>query len=507
MKRPAMVIVPAFIMGLLLGVVTPPLSGWLVLVGAVIVIAGLILLKGRSALLCMFILACLLGFQRQQMAFMPQSAIMETLSNTEVAKLHIMVTHVGNSGPFSSRYEGVIQQAEMEKTHLTMKVPVVIEMAHVNGEALSLMPGQVFQSTSFQVRHDLSRPADEPWLNNWRSRGFQGVLDLPGEQVQVTESVGRWRLGAHKLRITIEGLIDSQLSSPENQIMKSIFFGERSLLSQEQLHHFSRTGTAHLIAVSGLHVGILAAAVQLVLGKAGAGKRGALLVTMGVVWLYAAMTGFSLSILRAAVMYTCYAAAFFLKRRYDSKSSLLWCALIFTLLQPLTVGTVSFQLSFMATGGILWLYPPLRNCLYRKKLPVMDLLGVTLAAQLTTWPVVAAHFGTFSLTAIPANLMIIPMMGVLMPLALVMIAAGIIHSGLAAIPALMVSGGIRYLMAVTAFFSRWQWAEMQVTAMSPQWLALYGLALVIAWALLDVCHRRRLKSVVLKPDGLEKVSV
>ncbi|MEN1759742.1 ComEC/Rec2 family competence protein [Anoxynatronum sibiricum] len=498
MKRPAMMIVPAFTLGMLLESQTQAAAGWLILPVALMAAIGLVKLDDRRALFCIVLLACLMGFHRQQMENAKGTSMMGVLSTDDVTDLKIMVTHIGNSSRFSTRYEGLIQQIVIETENIQVKVPVIIELTYFENDIPRLMPGQILYASSFQVVHDLSTAATEPWLENWRSRGFHGVIQLTGKEVRVSESANWWRLRAYQLRKFSEKSIDSRIAEPESQVLKSIFFGERRLLNQDQLQHFSRTGTAHLIAVSGLHVGILAVVIQFILQKTGAGKRGALVTTALAVWCYAAMTGFSISILRAAVMHTCYVAAFFLKRRYDAKSSLLWCALLFAFVNPLALRTVSYQLSFLATGGILWLYPPLRSCLYPEKLPVLDLLLVTMAAQLGTWPVVAVHFETFSLVAIPANFLIVPVMGVLMPLALVMIVAGLLHPILAVLPGIMVTGGIRYIIAVTSYFSQWPWAEMQVSFLSSGWLIGYGLALAIIWKGLSICEQSRLVQLKTK---------
>jgi competence protein ComEC len=176
-------------------------------------------------------------------------------------------------------------------------------------------------------------------------------------------------------------------------------------------------------------------------------------------------------------MYTLYVLAFFLERRYDSRSILMWCAIVFVWINPMTVYSVSFQLSFMATASILWIYPVILTHLLRAEFPGRQFLAVTLAAQLGTWPVIAWHFGTIPLLSLPANLLIVPMLGILMPAGLLMTAVSLLSPTLAGVPAFVVQGGLSYMIRMTGWLNRVPGAVFETESLRLSWVIAYYLLL------------------------------
>ena len=480
MKRPASFVVPAFIGGLWLAAVTPTISP--LLTGLLLIISCIVLLisKGRRLVVTFMILAAFLGLFRMQhnQSVSPMEMLLAQLqSDRQPLRLEAVVLDHRRVSAFTSRYQVEIRHIAIEDQGLKTRLPVILQVRDYEGICHQAAPGTIITIDSFTLSHDLSRHQGEPYLKNWQSQGFQAVMELPASGITVTGTPVNWRSAAYRARNRSEKMIDSLLPEPENRVLKSLFFGNQGYLDTEMRALFTRTGTAHLIAVSGLHVGILAMFCQAALGKLGAGKRMTRLITVVFVWFYAAMAGFPISILRAGTMYTLYAAALPLERRYDAKSILLWSGILFLWLNPLSLYTVSFQLSFAAVAVILWLYPRLKKQISFLPFTGSNLLLITLAAQLGTWPIIAWHFGTFSMVSLPANLLIIPMIGILMPLALIMTVAGFFSPILAAGPAFLVEGGTRYLITVADWFHRIPYAEVTIPSLHPGWLMLYYLLL------------------------------
>lgn len=480
MKRPASFVVPSFIGGLWLATVTPAIS--LLLMGVLLIITSITLLmsKGRLLVVSFMILAALLGLFRMQ--HNQSVSPLEMLSTELQLNRHplwmeaVVLEHRHVSG-YTSRYHVKIRRIAMGDRVLKTRLPVILQVRDYEGIRHTAPPGTIITINSFALSHDLRRHQDELYLKNWQSQGFQAVMELPASGITVTGTPLNWRSAAYHARNRSEKMIDSLLPEPENHVMKSLFFGNQGYLDTNMRALFTRTGTAHLIAVSGLHVGILALFCQVTLGKLGAGKRMTRMITVIFVWFYAAMAGFPISILRAGTMYTLYAAALPLERRYDAKSILLWSGMLFLWLNPLSLFTVSFQLSFVAVAIILWLYPRLKKQVSFPPFSGSNLFLITLAAQLGTWPIIAWHFETLSMVSLPANLLIIPMISILMPLALIMTAAGFFSPSLAAGPAFLVEGGTRYLITVADWFHRIPYAEVTVPAVHPGWLMMYYLLL------------------------------
>ncbi len=213
-----------------------------------------------------------------------------------------------------------------------------------------------------------------------------------------------------KIRRYLEDFFDQLLPSIEAGILKSIIFGNQGYLEDEILDLFSISGTAHIIAVSGLHVGVIVLILHKVFGFLGMGKKEILLITMIFLLLYSAIANFPVSIIRAVSMYYLYVIACFLHRRYDPINGLMLIAFLLLLYNPLTLFSISFQLSFSATLAILLFYPWINQSIKIKANYLQSLISVTVAAQLGTIPIMIFHFQQISLIAFVANIFIVPIL-------------------------------------------------------------------------------------------------
>jgi len=176
-------------------------------------------------------------------------------------------------------------------------------------------------------------------------------------------------------------------------------------------------GVTHVLCVSGLHVGFVLAGVFLIAGPLGVPRRFYLLIVVPVLIFYAVMTGLGPAVFRAGVMAVLVLAAALLGRERDWPTALALAAGVLLLFNPLYIHELGFQLSFAATWGILYLGPLLGELLrVRLSLPhwLTIPLQVTIAAQLATMPLLIYHFNLISFIAPLANLLLVPLVGVIM---------------------------------------------------------------------------------------------
>lgn len=202
-------------------------------------------------------------------------------------------------------------------------------------------------------------------------------------------------------------------------LMKALLFGERGYLEEEVEAQFRDAGVAHVLAVSGLHLGIILALFWLILRgiRPSAGISYAILIP--VVTFYLLLVGFRVSLLRAALMFTFLGLGaalaergLILRKWADPYQSLSAAALVILGWQPQALFDVSFQLSFSATLGIVFFTPRLEGLKPLKLIRprwLHGLITVSLAAQLGVIPFIAWHFQRFYLLVILANLMVIPL--------------------------------------------------------------------------------------------------
>lgn len=206
--------------------------------------------------------------------------------------------------------------------------------------------------------------------------------------------------------------IDTAFPSDSAAFAKALLLGDRTDLDYETDTYFKISGISHIIAVSGLHVSILFGLVYLA-----SGRRRWIMTLLGipVVVLFAAVTGFTPSITRAAIMQMLMMVAMLVNRQYDAPTALATSALVMLVHNPLVITSVSFQLSFACMGGIFLFAEPIQNWLMEdSRLGRWDFwfvrggvygVSVSLAAAVFTTPLVAVHFGTVSLVSLATNLL------------------------------------------------------------------------------------------------------
>jgi ComEC/Rec2-related protein len=197
---------------------------------------------------------------------------------------------------------------------------------------------------------------------------------------------------------------------------QALILGQKRDLDREVMDRFSTTGVIHILAVSGLHVGIVLLMVQLVLNRIPWPYRYRWIpavLSVVAVWLFALITGLSPSVNRAATMFSFLALGKTMGRHVPSLHGLLTSAFVLLLLFPGYLFEVGFQLSYAAVAGILLVQPWLaqwvqtRWFLLRK---AWEMTSVTVAAQLTTFPLGMFYFAKFPFWFIPANLAVLPVL-------------------------------------------------------------------------------------------------
>lgn len=176
---------------------------------------------------------------------------------------------------------------------------------------------------------------------------------------------GHWTDVFHPMRDRVaDWLVASGLPTRERAIVKALVLGSRNELDDTQKAAFARSGTMHVLAVSGMHVGLIYAVFATLFAWMGQRRnarwlRGLLLLV--VLWSYAGLTGASPSVMRASFMFSCFALAGMLGRRPEALNTLATAALVLLLIDPLMLGQLSFQFSFLAVLGIVLFYDPLHR--------------------------------------------------------------------------------------------------------------------------------------------------
>lgn len=228
-------------------------------------------------------------------------------------------------------------------------------------------------------------------------------------------------------------LESSQMKQEHIAVAKALLLGDKELISDELMLTYSASGTLHVLAVSGLHVGIIMLILSFLLNplkQLPKGKMLFLALALAGIWFYALLTGFSPSILRAAVMFSFVLIGNELQRDTSIYQSLLVSALLLLLIDPHILFQIGFLLSYLAVFGIVFLHPKIYPTLVFKH-SLLDkawqLASVSIAAQIATLPLSLYCFHQFPTYFLFANLLVIP-------ISFVVLILGIIALALHAIP-------------------------------------------------------------------------
>jgi len=228
----------------------------------------------------------------------------------------------------------------------------------------------------------------------------QGSVWLDWEQWQQSLTIANWRL---------RQILQQKLGDEHGALLSSMLLGGSNALAEETREIFTANGLSHLLSVSGTHLLLLAGFLMAVVSKIAPTKR-KLLVTL-CLCLYALLCGLKPPVLRALMMSTVFLYGGSGGRR---GSMLCLTALMLLTVKPLWLLDISFQLSFGAAAGLIWLFPACqRLCPQWLPQPLTECIAVTLAAQLATLPLLAVNFHQVSLISLISNLVLTPILEVI----------------------------------------------------------------------------------------------
>lgn len=254
--------------------------------------------------------------------------------------------------------------------------------------------------------------------------------------------------------LRMQNIIDSIpfSSAQTNALLKALLTGERSTLSPELTEAFRDSGASHILALSGLHLGIIYGIFSKVLfftGNSVAGRRMRSAVIVILCGFYTLATGAGSSIVRAFIFIFLGEAARMTGRLHSLRQLLMASLLIQVIIDPLSVRSVSFQLSYAAMAGIAFIYPWLRDfwpsgeagddscgrALVRSMRWIWNSAALSISCQLATGPLAYLYFGTFPQHFLLTNLISLPLTGFIIPCALACLGL----SGLGCCPTFVVS--------------------------------------------------------------------
>ncbi|SHJ21448.1 competence protein ComEC [Mesonia phycicola] len=254
------------------------------------------------------------------------------------------------------------------------------------------------------------------------------------EFVEINTRIFSFKTLAEQYRNKIKnGLINQGLSKNQLAFTNALLLGERKDLDKEIYNDFASAGVVHILAISGLHIGIISGLLLLLfkpLQKIKYGKYLEWIIISVLLWAYAFLIGNTPSVLRAVTMFTCVNFGFILNRKGTTIRML--CLSIFILLvaNPYALLDVGFQMSYLAVLSIISFMPIVNNKI--NHLPkitrkVIQIMSVSVFAQLGVLPISLYYFHQFPTLFLLANLIILPGLGIILGYGLLIIVLSLIN--------------------------------------------------------------------------------
>ncbi|OAD45317.1 ComEC/Rec2 family competence protein [Polaribacter atrinae] len=217
-----------------------------------------------------------------------------------------------------------------------------------------------------------------------------------------------------------KGLEKYHFKPDELAVINALLLGQRQDISKELIVDYQRAGAIHILAVSGLHVGVILWILSFIFKPVERIKYGKFIKTVIIVsllWMFAFIAGLSASVVRAVTMFTFLAIGLSFRRKNVVEFSFISSMLFLLLIKPMFLFDVGFQLSYLAVFGILWTQPKIYG-IWKPKYKIVNffwqLLTVSLAAQVGILPLSIYYFQQFPGLFLASNLVIIPFLGAIL---------------------------------------------------------------------------------------------
>lgn len=376
----------------------------------------------------------------------------------------------------------------------------------INGR-MELVPGERIRTMALlDEPHNFGNPGEFDYRKLLNGKGVFVTGFVKSERL--VEAAGPARPGLipiDRMRSGIRAFIDSS-SAGNAEALKALIISGQGGIDKELKDAFAATGTAHILSISGLHVGIVAAFTYgLILFIIKRSERlllalNARKVALGLsaipVVLYGALAGFPAPTQRAVIMVLAFTASFLLGRGRDYLNTLALAAVIILVIAPYSVWDISFQLTFVAVAAIIVIVPRMKTLLGEEtggangkkerlrlfiKRKLLPLVFVTIAAGIGTSPLLAYHFHRVSLAGLAANLVVVPLSAIVVPLLLISSALIPVSEALALVSLRMADFIFDIIVFIVRLFSSMPYSSIWVSPPSIlQTAAFYMLAASVA---------------------------
>jgi len=328
------------------------------------------------------------------------------------------------------------------------------------------------------------------------TQGVRSVMYYPEVYIVARDQGNAILQQFYYLRENLSLSLVRALPEPHGSLAQGIFLGIKENIPHEVQQAFSRTGTAHLLVISGLHLGIIIA-MFVGLGILLFGRRHGVYIwlTLLGMWSYVLISGMHPPVIRGAIMGNLFLLAVLLGRQQSAIVALAFAAAVMVGFQPQILWSISFQLSFLAMTGLIFFYPIFQKwgrkgiaCVFGSEgrivsssNVVIDAFAVSLAALLMVYPLVAFNFKVISMVGLPATFLALPSLPAIIVTSALVAFSGLFFPVVAQIIGCLDWFFLSYLLGTVHIFDAFPFSSffIDVSSTWPVWAYYIGVGMAI----------------------------
>lgn len=464
------------------------------------------------------------------LSFSRYNKYLKLIINTKVIFILIILSSISNeivlfqNNIYDNLYQegeniqitGIIISQKVEKEYYHLYQVKVLNGKHVN---LYIQVNKKLEQFKFgdliKLQGEYRKPSKQRNYGGYDDRLYLKTLKIAGRvKVNQIERIAEKQLNvvlqfANEINLNMKEKIETLFEEEKSAILKGLLLGETRDIQEEIRESFQVSNISHVLAISGMHVSYIVIGIRLLLGKI-IGKKKTRIVTIIFLILYACITGFSPSMIRAIVMGSITIGAGIVYRKNDIWNSMAISLLGILFYNPFLILNIGLQLSYLGTIGIILFRPIilqiLSNNKRKKKIKIIEkvkeILAVSLSAQIMLLPILIFHFNIVGIYFLITNLLVSLVIGVIIILGFLSVMISFMVSPLTELLTIPLNMTIEFLNLISKF-SQLPFSKIYLPTPNKLSIVIYLIGILMASQIYRIYHlnhltatHKRVKNVI-----------
>lgn len=333
-----------------------------------------------------------------------------------------------------------------------------------------------------------------------KSKGIQGSVISQKVKIENKKYINGVEFFLHNIKLNIENNLKKWLTEENSALMIGIILGDKTYLSEETKENFTNSSLAHLLAVSGAHISYLILGMNLIFKKLKISKKKTYFLSIVLLAGFAIMVGATPSVIRATIMGCMILFGKIIYEKSDIFTSMSVACLIILIQNPYSIWDIGFQLSFLATLGIILFYPIILNQLnkfIKKFNSLKEIISVSISAQILIIPILVCNFNSFSLNFLISNILVSPLFAISIIYGTCTILLGSIWNECGKVLSILLNFDLNILNYISKIIGNFKLVNLQIIRPNLFTILIYYFCLIIL---------KEIYSVVTNKNTWEKLN-